>query len=77
MEKLNVDPNRMSKSQTLRLCIYFIEKKCDFNGEGVFLSSHTVEFNDEDSWHMEEIIKQSKIWLTQARKKMSIFRQKL
>lgn len=61
MEMLNIDSNRLNKSQILRLCIYLIEKKCDFNGEGIFLNSQAVEFNDEDSWRMEEIIKQTKI----------------
>lgn len=59
MEKLNVDPKKLNKSQILRFCVYLIEKKCDFNGEGVYLNSHAVEFNDdENNWKMEEIIKQ-------------------
>lgn len=57
MHKLNIDPEKLSKSEILRLCVYFIEKKCGFNGEGVFLNSHATEFNDEESWQMEEIIR--------------------
>lgn len=60
MTKLNVDPKKLSKSQILRLCIYLIERKCDFSGEGVFLNSHGTEFSDEDSLQLEEIIKQIK-----------------
>lgn len=61
MEKLNIDANTLSKSQALRLCVYFIEKKSNFNGEGIFINSHAVEFNDENSWQMEEIIVKTKI----------------
>lgn len=57
MESWNINPNNLSKSQILRLCTYFIEKKCNFNGEGVFIRSHSVEFDDEYSLQMEEIIK--------------------
>lgn len=57
MEKLNIQPNRLSNSQILRLCVYSIEKKCNFNGDGIFLNSYATEFNDEDSWRMEEIIR--------------------
>lgn len=48
----------MKNSEILRLCVYLIEKKCGFNGEGIFLNSHAIEFNDDESWQMEEIIKQ-------------------
>lgn len=57
MEQLNIDPSKLTKSQILRLCTYFIEKKCNFNGEGVFIRSHVTEFDDEYSLQMEEIIK--------------------
>lgn len=57
MEQLNVDPSKLTKSQTLRLCTYLIERQCNFNGEGVFIGSNAVEFDDEYSTQMEEIIK--------------------
>lgn len=57
MKKLNINPKRLSNSEILRLCVYFIEKKCNFNGEGIYLNSHAIEFNDDESWQMEEIIK--------------------
>lgn len=57
MEQLHIDPNNLTKSQILRLCTYFIEKKCNFNGEGIFVRSHAVEFDDEYSLQMEEIIR--------------------
>lgn len=57
MEKLSIDASQLTKSQMLRLCTYFIERKCNFNGEGVFIRSHAVEFDDEYSIRMEEIIK--------------------
>lgn len=57
MEEFNVDSNQLTKSQILRLCTYFIEKKCNFNGEGVFIRSHAIEFDDEFSIRMEEAIK--------------------
>lgn len=57
MEALNIDPCNLTKLQILRLCTYFIERKCNFNGEGVFIRSHAVEFDDEYSLQMEDIIK--------------------
>lgn len=57
MEQLNINPSNLTKPQILRLCAYFIEKKCNFNGEGVFIRSHAIEFDDEYSLKMEEIIK--------------------
>lgn len=59
MKTINIDPDRLTKSQKLRLCIYTIEKKCNFNRDGIFLNSHAVEFNDEESWRMEEILRQT------------------
>lgn len=56
---MSVDPTKLSKSQILRLCMYRIEKKSGFNGEGIFLRSRAVEFNDDESWRMEEIIKKT------------------
>lgn len=57
MKELNIVANNLTKSQILRLCTYFIEKKCNFNGEGVYIRSHAIEFDDEYSLQMEEIIK--------------------
>lgn len=61
MKKLNIDPSKLSKSQILRTCIYLIEKKCDFNGEGIFLNSYANEFKDNEKRQMEQIIKKLKI----------------
>lgn len=55
-EDLQLQGNELTNSQILRLCVYLIEKKCGFNGEGIFLNSYAVEFNDEESLKMETII---------------------
>lgn len=60
MQKLKINPSELSKSQILRLCVYLIEKKINFTGEGVFMNSNPEELSDEDSWKMEDIIKKSK-----------------
>lgn len=46
----------LTNSQKLRLIVYFIEQKCGFNGEGVYLSSEQAEFEDNESVRMEAII---------------------
>lgn len=56
--KLNIDPKQLSKSEKLRLCVYAIEKKCDFNGDGIYLNSRAIEFNDDESWKMEELVRE-------------------
>lgn len=61
MNRLNIDPRKLTKSQILRLCTYFIEKKSNFNGDGIFIGSRAVEFDDAYYLKMEEIIKKSKI----------------
>lgn len=56
--KLNINPKQLSSSEKLRLCVYAIEKKCDFNGDGIYLNSRAIAFNDEESWKMEEIVRE-------------------
>lgn len=46
----------LTNSQKLRLIVYFIEQKCGFNGEGVYLSSVQPEYEDGESIRMEAII---------------------
>lgn len=60
MKQLNIDPSKLTKSQMLRLCVYLIEKKSNFNGDGVFIGSHTVEFDDAYYLKMEQIVKKFK-----------------
>ncbi|XP_031626042.1 uncharacterized protein LOC116342527 isoform X2 [Contarinia nasturtii] len=57
MKKLQIVPDELSKSQILQLCIYFIEQKCNFNYEGMFLNSDATQFQDDESIRFEEIIK--------------------
>lgn len=59
LEELQLQGNELTNSQILRLCVYLIEKKCDFNGEGIFSNSYAVQFNDEESLKMETIINNS------------------
>lgn len=60
MAQLNIDREKLSNSQVLRICVYLIERKCDFNGEGVFLNADTIEFGDEESIQMEAILENIK-----------------
>lgn len=60
MQKLKINPSELSKSQILRVCVYLIEKKTNFTGDGVFMNSNSEEISDEDSWKMEDIIRKSK-----------------
>lgn len=60
MVELKINPSELNKSQILRLCVYLIEKKINFTGEGVFMNSNPEELSDEDSWKMEDIIRKSK-----------------
>ncbi|XP_055306983.1 uncharacterized protein LOC129571238 [Sitodiplosis mosellana] len=60
--RLNINPEQLSKSELLRLCVYTIEKKSGFNGEGIYLNSRAAEFNDDESWEMEEMVKQISCW---------------
>lgn len=39
------------------MIVYFIEQKCGFNGDGVYLSSERTEFEDSESIRMEAMIK--------------------
>lgn len=56
-KKLELNPDQLTKSHILRLCVYLIEKKCGFNGEGVFLNSRITEYDDQENAEMETILR--------------------
>lgn len=51
-----MNTNELTKSQILRLCVYFIERKCGFNGDGIFFNSKIVELSDEEGSKIESIL---------------------
>lgn len=56
LKSLELKPEKLTKSHILRLCAYLIEKKCGFNGEGVFLKTKILEYDDVKSTKYEALI---------------------
>lgn len=60
MAKLSAGRSKLTNSQKLKLCVYLIERKCDFNGEGIFINSDITEYSDEEYVQMDAILENTK-----------------
>lgn len=45
--QLEIDADKLTKSQMLRMCVYLMEKKLSFNSNGFTMRHFTAKFPDD------------------------------